>query len=206
MEKFKISVEIVGSLASLIAIFTVLIAWWNAKRPPLKITQGIIGGYGDDIFEFTLRIKNVKPIPVKVKHVSCYKKENIRLEKRSLEIPRYEKVMDARDKIFSITVDKHISELGEYLLVHKLKAKVEKPKYLMVMLDTSHGYLWLKCKNIHYYNPTIVTVKIDYSDTVQNYFLSSISYLRCLAVFFLDKSKFKFPKIRKALLPNNDSE
>ena len=46
MSNFKLIVDILASLAALVAILTVLGSWWHSRLPPLIVSQMVISRIG----------------------------------------------------------------------------------------------------------------------------------------------------------------
>lgn len=80
MSNFKFTVEILSSLASLIAITTVLISWFKNSQKALKVERVVVH-IKDDESTFILVVKNRKPYPVVIKSIDSYLQPRFTVEK-----------------------------------------------------------------------------------------------------------------------------
>lgn len=87
MDKFKLTVDILSSIASFIAIVTVLFSWFKNAQKALKIERIVIHNK-PDTNTYILCIKNRKPYPVMIKSISSYIKPYITVEKLKNQPPR----------------------------------------------------------------------------------------------------------------------
>jgi hypothetical protein len=148
MEKYKLLVDVLSSLASLVAILTVLYSWWSSKRPELKISQFIVSPHRGGL-RIYLRISNRKPYPIKVNSLTCYKKQSYSISKKKLMKPQLWPSLDMADKLFTIKDEIELSELGEFNKDVYIESNTFDPKKLLFSLHTSHGSLSLRCKNTY---------------------------------------------------------
>lgn len=99
MDNFKYIVDILSSLASFVAIATVLISWFNSSKKALKI-EGIVAHLKKEEAIFILLIKNRKSYPVTIKSINAYLKPKFLVEKLRNLPPMYTSKMSAIDLVY----------------------------------------------------------------------------------------------------------
>ena len=151
MEKYKFLADILSSVASIVAIVTVLYSWWASKRPKLKISQFIVSPSNGGL-RIYLKITNKKLYPVNIKNITCYKKQRYSISKKELMKPQLWPSLDVADKLFTIAEEVEIPELGEFNKELNVSQHDFDPKDLLFSLYTSHGIIRLKCTNTHVFN------------------------------------------------------
>jgi hypothetical protein len=147
MDKYKFVVDILSSLASLIAIITVFWAWMSSKRNALKIKRVVIH-QSEQTSNFILEIENSKPYPVEIKNTRCFTKPNYKVEQVNNCFPSFHKAYSLTDSPF-LSDERHTIEANGFTDIRFNKgSNLESVKELTFLMDTSHGYHSLKCKNI----------------------------------------------------------
>lgn len=183
MENFKLLVDILSSIASFVAIATVLYALYASKKCPIEIPEVIVSKSDNDNFRFIVKIKNSKPYPVTIKSITCYRKITHRVEKRKMERPRIRSVFDLSDRIFTNRDEFIVSELGEQPLI--IKTKIDHPpgKSLTFLTDSTHGFITIKCKHIKLFNteteifcPEFMVSKSSKTSTLPTYIRGHITH------------------------------
>ena len=201
MENFKLSVDILSSIASFVAIATVLYSWYADKKSPIEIPEVIVSKSGDDTFRFTIKLKNKKPYPVIVKSMTCYKRKTHRVEKKRMERPRTISVFDLRDRIFTISNETPVSELGEHRVDINVKTNLSPLKTLTFLADTSHGFLTIKCKNVKFFSTATEVFSPEFMISKSSKISSWPAYIRGHLAHAIDLLPFKLNKLRSLILP-----
>lgn len=201
MEKFKISVDILSSIASFVAIATVLYAWYSSKKSPIEIPEAIVSRSGEDAFRFIIKLKNKKPYPVIIKSMTCYKRKTHRVEKKRMERPQTMAVFDLRDRIFSISNETPVSELGENRIDINVRANLPPLKSLIFLVDTSHGFLTIKCKNVKYFSTVTEVFSPEFMISKDSKVSSWPIYIRGHLAHAIDLLPFRLNKLRNFILP-----
>jgi hypothetical protein len=146
MCNFNKLVDILSSVASLIAIATVLCSWWLNQRPPVKISQFISSPHRGQIRIF-LRLINRKGYPIKILSLTCYKKQTFSISKKKGMKPQIHRFLNISNKLFHLKEEFELSEFGELnkeIFIENQKFSANDLRY---ELYTSHGFISLKCKN-----------------------------------------------------------
>ncbi|MGK8439112.1 hypothetical protein ACRS3X_17580 [Ectopseudomonas hydrolytica] len=203
MEEFKLAVEILSSIASLIAILTVLYSWHANRKHPISISEIISTRSGSDTFRLFVKIKNTKPYPVTVKSLVCYKKETHRVEKRINERPKTMTVLDSRDRLFTIQNEILIPELGENRIEVNVTTNAPPTKSLIFMLDTTHGHLSTICKKVKFFSTAPEIFSPDFMISRESKISSMTAYIRAYTVYLIDLLPFKLNRLRGIVSPRN---
>jgi len=147
MSNFKFTVEILSSLASLIAITTVLISWFKNSQKALKVERVVVH-IKDDESTFILVVKNRKPYPVVIKSIDSYLQPRFTVEKFKNHPPDYRSILSLSDCVFCSSDNFEMAVNGHTDL--RIKAATIKNDFdaLIFSLHTSHGYHQLKCNKI----------------------------------------------------------
>lgn len=146
MDKFKLSVDILSSIASLVAIITVLWSWISSKKNALKIKRVVIQ-QGEQTSNYILGIKNIKPYPVVIKNIRCFTKPHFKVQQVNNCFPSFHKSYSLTDSLF-LSSEKHTIEANGFTDICFNKGlNLKQVKELTFFMDTSHGYHHLKCKN-----------------------------------------------------------
>lgn len=147
MEKYKFIVDILSSLASLLAIVTVLWAWISSKRNALSIKRVVIH-QSENTSNYILEVENTKPYSVEIKNTRCFTKKNYKVEQVNNCFPSFHTAYSYTDSPF-LSDEKHVIEANGFTDIRFLEcSNLTKVKELIFLMDTSHGSHSLKCKNI----------------------------------------------------------
>lgn len=147
MSNFKIIVEMLSSLASLIAIFTVLISWFKNSQIALKIERVVVQ-IKDDESTFILVIRNRKAYPVVIKKIDAYLKPRFSVEKLRNHPPEYRAILSLSDGVFRSSDEFEMAANGHTDFRIKVKAAGNKFESLTFSMQTSHGFFQLNCDDI----------------------------------------------------------
>lgn len=147
MSLYKNIVEILSSLASLIAIIGVLISWYRSSRKPLKIERVVIHKKETES-TYILIVKNRKDYPVEIKSTNCYKKRIYNIEKKNKQEPEYSELLRLTDSLFINSERFEIGANGHTDIRIKGQNINGKVSRLLFSINTSHGYHELWCKSI----------------------------------------------------------
>lgn len=144
---FKVIVDTMASLASFIAITSVMVGWYRSGRKPLKIKRVIVH---KDIKHstFILETINRKDYPVFISRADCYRKKIFEVMKKKGGSPEYAERLSSREAIFMGGHKFEVPAKACTPLSIKISGNPSVPKHLIFSLDTSHGYHELTCKNI----------------------------------------------------------
>jgi len=71
---FKVVVDSLASVASLVAIVSVLVGWYRSTRKPLKIPRVVVHRERDRL-TFILVTQNRQAYPVVIKRIDCYRRK-----------------------------------------------------------------------------------------------------------------------------------
>ncbi len=112
MDKYKFVVDILSSLASLIAIVTVLWAWISSKRNALKIKRVVIHR-SEQTSNYILEVENIKPYPVVIKNTRCFTKPNYKVEQINNCFPSFHKSYSLTDSPF-LSDERHTIEANGF--------------------------------------------------------------------------------------------
>lgn len=190
-----------SSIASFVAIATVLYSWYSSKKNPIEIPEVIVSKYSEDTFRFIIKIKNRKPYPVIVKSMTCYKRKTHRVEKKRMERPRITSVFDTRDRILTTPNESPVSELGERLLDINVKIDLSQLKTLIFLAYTSHGFLTIKCNNVKFFSAEIEVSSPEFRISKSSKISSWPAYIRGHIAHVIDLLPFKLNKLRNLILP-----
>lgn len=147
MDNFKFTVEILSSLASLIAIITVLISWFKSSQKALKIERVVLHNKESES-TFILVVKNRKPFPVVIKSISAYSKPRFSVNKFKNHPPNYEPILSSSDFVFSSEETFEMAANGHTDIRIKVASSGGRYKSLTFTLNTSHGFHQLNCNKI----------------------------------------------------------
>tara|TARA_Y100000310_G_C20703217_1_gene832046 strand:- start:11409 stop:11993 length:585 start_codon:yes stop_codon:yes gene_type:complete len=147
MDKFKLVVDILSSTAAMIAIFTVLVAWISSKKKPLKVKRVVIHQSSDSSM-YILEIENNKPYYVEVKATQCFTKKHYKVEQVNNCFPTIRGTYSLTDSVFLADKIHSIQPNGCTDLRFNKGKNLNDVKELIFLMDTSHGFHSLKCKNI----------------------------------------------------------
>lgn len=198
---FEDIVDLLSSIASTIAICTVLYSWRQTSKPVTKIDKVTIYRETANSFNIVISIKNTKPYPIIIKNITCYLEKSIRIEKTRGSKPIIQKFYDSRKILFSLNENTTISEIGEHRFKTKINKDLTQPKSLVFLLETSHGFLKLQTKKITFFNQSTYVISPDFMITVKSHPEKIIIYLRGFIVYLIECSPFKLEKFKKLITP-----
>lgn len=147
MESFKITVDILASLSALIAIVSVMVSWYRSARKPLKIARTVVHKKNDQA-TFILAVKNVKPYPVVIRRTDCYRRKKYEVQKKHGGKPEYSELFSGSEKIFGSKEMFEIAANGHTNIRISDVSLSDIPPKLLFLLETSHGYHELWCKEL----------------------------------------------------------
>ena len=199
MDKFKFMVDILSSIASFVAIVTVLYSWRISKLPPLKVSQLIISPKQNKLRVF-IRILNRKLYPVVIKSITCYKKQKYQINKKKLERPQLWPLTDVSDKLFAVNEEAEIPELGQFSKEVHIDATLSDAKSLFFSVHTSHGILRLKCKNVYIFDKEYETYQFGETILKNSKFEAWVVYIEAYAMYLFEIIVNKFKRLKKLKL------
>jgi len=144
---FKVIVDTLASLASFIAITSVMVGWYRSVRKPLKIKRVVIHR-NHDSSTFILVIQNRQQYPVTINRAYCYKRKIFEVMKKNGGYPEYAERLSSSEELFINTNTFEVPASANTDIRIKASGAPEVPKSLLLSLDTSHGYHELWCKDI----------------------------------------------------------
>jgi hypothetical protein len=147
---FKAVVDTLSSIASILAIFTVMIAWFRTARKALKIHHVVYYKHQDQL-AYIVRFKNIKSYPVTIKYTRCYTNRSFTIEIPSSLPPNFSSgfhpfnvaIMDSNEHV--------IEPFGSTEITYISKCKPSKIRHLIFDLGTSHGDMFIKCNKVNYF-------------------------------------------------------
>ncbi|KKL72293.1 hypothetical protein LCGC14_2086360 [marine sediment metagenome] len=149
MEKFKLLMDIVASLAALVAIVTILISWYQNSRNAIKIKKVVIyGKHADTIYN--LVVENRKDYPVEIKSTICYTKKVYNIEKKPNEKPVFSVQLKGSDIMFRNTEHHIIGPKGNTNIEMVGICSKDKINKLLFCIETSHGSYQIWCRNLFF--------------------------------------------------------
>jgi len=143
----KLIVEILSSIASLVAILVVLFAWFKSSRKALKVVRVTIHLKKNET-TFILWVKNRKPYPVEIKNIRCFTHRLYKVEQKQGGKPEYRPSLNCKLSPFTSSEHKQIAPDGFTDIRYEISRAFEDFDQLLFDLDTSHGLFLLKCRNI----------------------------------------------------------
>jgi hypothetical protein len=144
---FKTIIDILSSLAALIAIVTVLIAWYKSARKALSIKKVVIHQTSDK-FTYIIKIRNIKPYAVTINNMRCYKQKSFMVEKQNHQKPKYSYGYQLQDMAFRTNEKFTIQPNGLTEILIPTDIKLDDINQLLLDMSTSHGDQFIICKNI----------------------------------------------------------
>jgi len=147
LEKFKVIVDTLASLSAFIAIVSVMVGWYRSARKPLKIVRTVIHKENDKA-TFILVVKSVKEYPVAIKRLDCYRRKKYEVQKKEGGKPEYSVVFAGSEMIFGSKETFQIAANGHTDIRVSEVGFSDVPSKLLFLLETSHGYHELWCKDV----------------------------------------------------------
>lgn len=148
MEDIKLFVNILASLASLIAIVGVLVGWYKSTRRALEIDKVVIQQKQDGS-TYILVVRNRKNYPVEIKTTNCYRRKLYNIEKRPNQKPEFSELLNLNED--NVFLDKTTFTIGSRgntdIRINGLRIEGD-ISGLLFSINTSHGYHEIWCKNI----------------------------------------------------------
>jgi len=144
---FKTFVDILASLAAIVAIISVLVGWYRSTRKPLKIVRVVVHKASEDM-TFILVTKNRQPYPVTTKRIDCYRRKIFEVQKKFGGEPEYSERLSSREALFMGKSEFEVPANANTDLRIKVTGTADIPNRLLFSMDTSHGYHELWCDEI----------------------------------------------------------
>ncbi len=187
MRLFDTIVDILSSLASLIAIIAVLVAWYNSARSCLKVVRVVIYRKKDES-TYILMVKNRQPHTVQIKNIRCFTRRSYKVEQKNNCAPEFHSSLNYADSLFHSNETKEIAANGYTDIRYMAPNYTKDVTQLLFSMNTSHGFLLLKCKNIELINVGEIKIYgIEFSEDYQ-------SKLKALKQYFWLRIKYFFRK------------
>jgi len=144
---YKAIADTLASGAAFVAIVAALHGWYQSARRPLKISRVIVHQKASES-NFIIEVENVKPYPVTIKAVDCYRGKRFRVKKTFGGRLVYHELFPISEQIFSDRVECEISANGHKDVRVSSSRQSNIPCKLLFLLDTSHGYHELCCNKV----------------------------------------------------------
>ena len=174
--EFKTIVDSLASIASLIAIISVVVSWYLSNRKPLKIKRVVV--HRDEEYStFILVTENRQNYPVFVTRSDCYKRKTYEVMKKNGQFPEYAERLSSREGVFNSIDTFEVPARAYTDLRIKVPGKPEISEKLFFSIDTSHGYHELKCGDINVVD--IGKVKVfgaEYKDEYSSKFIAKLTF------------------------------
>lgn len=143
----KLIVDILASVASIVAIASVMLGWHRSARKPLIISRVVVHRKSAES-TFILVVKNRQPYPVVIHQINCYKKKIFVVEKRKGGRPEYSGKLSSQEALFISNSDFLVPPSAHTDFRIKVSGAPDIPNSIVFSVETSHGYHDLSCKNI----------------------------------------------------------
>lgn len=180
MELFKFIVDILTSLASIVAIVSVLISWYRDTRRPLTIRRVVVHRKKDET-TFILLVKNVKDYPVTIKRTDCYKRKKFQVQKKQGGKLEYSEVFPSSERVFTSTEVFEIPPIGHTDIRIKMEDATNVPSQLLFCIESSHGYHELRCRDIVVVEiGTVDFYRLEYKKEYSSKWFAKIMYYLAL--------------------------
>lgn len=144
---FKVVLDILASLAALVAILSVLVGWYNSARKPLSISRVVVHKK-DDGLTYILVTKNRKSYPVETRRIDCFSQKTFEIEQRVGEKPEYVEKLSSRYAVFSSNASFEVPAKGNVDVRIEVDGQTDISDHLIFSIDTTHGYHEISCKDI----------------------------------------------------------
>ena len=145
--EFKVLVDTLASVASIVAIVSVLVGWYHSARKPLKIVRVVVHQKKDRT-TFILIMKNRQAYPVTTKRIDCYKRKIFEVQKKVGGRPEYSERLSSREALFMQTTGLEVPGSANTDLQIEVDRVVDIPGRLLFSIETSHGYHELWCSDV----------------------------------------------------------
>ncbi|MGY6452888.1 hypothetical protein ACXIVA_23595, partial [Vibrio parahaemolyticus] len=147
MEELKFVVDVLSSIASFIAISTVLIAWYVGRLNPLSVKKVLIHVKEDEKV-YNLYIKNRRSYPVTIESIRCFTSKKYRIEKTNNGSAELLTAFPLDGCIFENLGKAVIEPNGYTKVTYTSSSYNDNAKNYMFCIESSHGYFETHCKNI----------------------------------------------------------
>ena len=182
MELFKVIVDTLASVASIIAIVSVLVSWYRSARKPLVVESLVIHQKQQET-TFILRVRNVKDYPVEIKRIDCYRRKKYTVQKKTGQKPEYFEGLPLAERIFTAENAWCVAANGHTDIRVPLNSEVEIPPKILFFMETSHGFHELWCSDL-----TIVPIgKVEVYDLEYKYNPTSRAHAKARYWFMVVK-------------------
>ncbi|ELA8093868.1 hypothetical protein D5E85_26675 [Vibrio parahaemolyticus] len=145
---FKYFVDVLSSVASLVAIVSVLIAWYRSRLKPLKLKRVLVHKKKTST-TFFLYVINRQAYPVKIRNLKCFTKVTFQVSQKNNCRPERLQKLDYDDLVFQTQDEYEVEAYADcsIKIEYDEPIAVESDK-LVVSTQTSHGYHLLKVRDI----------------------------------------------------------
>lgn len=178
----KSIVDILSSLASIVAIVTVLYAWWNNNRPGVRIKSLIIHRLENQT-RLYLRLANERAYPITIENFTCYEKLTYQTTILESGSPSTWPTLHQELKFYTHTTKTELTEMGEVSLPIIIDKDLRHLKYVYFSFNTSHGTIAFKFSKIKFFTGYAVITSPPIE--TESFLLSKLIHLRILVIFNL---------------------
>lgn len=144
---YKVIADTLASGAAFVAIVAAMYSWYQGARKPLKVIRVVVHQKESE-WNFIIVVRNTKPYPVTIKAADCYRRKRYRVQKKLGGKPEYDELFPGAEQIFRGGIDCEIAANGHTDVPVSTNPQSDIPSNLLFLLDTSHGYQELWCKNV----------------------------------------------------------
>ncbi len=145
--EYKVIADTLASVAAFVAIVSVMVGWYRSARKPLKITRVVVHRKEDET-TFILVVKNVKPYPITIKRTDCYRRKKYQVQKKLGGRPEYSELFPGSEILSTSRQAFEIEANGHTDIRITGARNLGVPEKLLFLLETSHGYHELWCKDV----------------------------------------------------------
>jgi len=145
--EYKVLADTLASVAAFVAIVGVMASWYRSARKPLKIMRVVVHRKEDET-TFILVVKNVKPYPVTIKRTDCYRRKKYQVQKELGGKPEYSELFPGSEMLSTSRQAFEIAANGHTDIRIAGARNLTIPEKLLFLLETSHGYHELWCKDV----------------------------------------------------------
>ena len=143
MDNFKLIVDILSSLASIIAIVTFLFVWISNNRKPIKL-EHVLVDLDDEEAAYVFLVRNRRDYAITVNTCRCFAKKEHRVEQEVRKKPVIYSSFPGNGFVLESVEPKTIEPNGYDKLIYKThNIRANSGERLFIHLDTSHGYFEL---------------------------------------------------------------
>ena len=189
MSNFKLIVDILASLAALVAILTVLGSWWHSRLPPLIVSQMVISRVGSKHRIF-VRLQNRRQYPVKILSLDCYRDRKFNVRGNRNEKPTLFPSVSVGDKVLSYK-ELDIVEFGESIFDTETSVENLDIDRFYFSVRTLHGRMDLVCNNVVYIAKQITTIDPSVDYYTENRSIAYVLYAKKYVGYCFQKIKSK---------------